>query len=273
MSILNKRGKSMKILKDMFNRRTSKVKDIAYYGITDTGKQRDKNEDSYLLMPEAGIYVVADGMGGHNAGEIASVNTIKVIKDYFNNGIISSMRQNRNTVSENLKRAVLMAHNEIIDLSQQEIGHNGMGSTIALSFIYNNILHTCHVGDSRVYVINDTGITQITSDHSTVAELVQSGKMTSEEARLSPLKNQITQAVGTPLIIEPEYNHTYRLKKDDMILLCSDGLWDMLSDNQIYIIVNRGKTLEKICKDLVYMANDAGGDDNITIVLLKIKTN
>jgi serine/threonine protein phosphatase PrpC len=258
----------MDILKRVFRR--SKAKELLY-GSTHAGRRRDSNEDCYLLLPEVSTYIVADGMGGHNAGEVASLNAVKVMREYFTTERVSKMRNDRGKIKEEMIYAVMQAHEQIAEVSRTKAEYAGMGSTIAVSFIHDNVLHTCHVGDSRVYVVNPSGITQITRDHSTVAELVRIGEMTKEEARRSPLKNQITQALGIPSPISPEYNRTYTLNKGDVVLLCSDGLWEMLSDEEIQSIVTEGRAMEETCKRLIHQANAAGGDDNITVVLVQIQ--
>lgn len=263
------------------------------YGATDLGRRREGNEDSYLLLPERGIYMVADGMGGHNAGEVASSIAAKIVAEYFTLERITKMKedqereqdqdqeqnhnqdqnQDQSQVKKEMIRGIQEAHQKITAMSRTVKEYAGMGSTIVLSFIHHNVLHTCHVGDSRIYVINQVGIIQITNDHSVVAELVQMGKMSREEARYSPLKNQITQALGSSFSIDPEYNQ-YLLHPGDKVLLCSDGLWDMLSDEEIHSVVTEGctkegYTKEEICRKLIDKANQAGGDDNITVVLVE----
>lgn len=239
------------------------------YGATDTGIQRESNQDSYLLLPNRGIYVVADGMGGHNAGEVASLSAIKTIGKYFTPKRTVEMQAGRR-IREKLTYATLVAHERILALSNTKTEYTGMGSTVAISFINGNILHTCHVGDSRVYVINQSSITQITKDHSTVGEMVRLGKLTKEEARKSSLKNEVTQALGVSLSHGPEYNRTYELNEGDMVLLCSDGLWDMLSDEEILSIVTKGNSMKESCNELIDQANAAGGEDNVTVVLVQI---
>ena len=219
-----------------------------------------------------GIYIVADGMGGHNAGEVASLNAVKIISKCFTPKYVAEMKAGRR-IKEKMAYAVLVAHERLMKMSEAKVECAGMGSTIVVSFIHNNILHTCHVGDSRVYVINATSITQITRDHSTVGELVRVGKLTREEARNSSMKNEVTQALGVSLPRGPEYNRTYELNKGDMVLICSDGLWDMLSDKEIHSIVMREKNMKSACNELVEQANAAGGEDNITVVLVQIGEN
>jgi serine/threonine protein phosphatase PrpC len=240
------------------------------YGATDIGKKRDGNEDCYLLMPELNIYMVADGMGGHNAGEVASLSAVKRLAEYFTAECVLKMNGNHGSIEAEMMYAVMAAHERVMEMSKNGRGYRGMGCTIAVSFIHDRILHTCHVGDSRVYVINSSNITQITRDHSTVAELVRIGEMTREEARHSPLRGEITQALGAITSIKPEYNRTYALNKDDVVLLCSDGLWEMLSDDEIQSIVAEKQDMKRACKELIHRANAAGGNDNITAVLVRI---
>jgi len=255
----------MNMLKRISIRRRIGLSKLAY-GTTDVGEQRDYNEDCYRLLPEMGIYIVADGMGGHNAGDVASVNAVNAVAEYLT---CEHILERRNDAGKIMINAVTEAHEKLVEMSEANTEYAGMGSTIAVSFIYDDVLHTCHVGDSRVYVINFSGITQVTNDHSTVAELVRLGKMTSGEARYSPRKNEITQALGAPISINPEYNQ-HSLKRDDVVLLCSDGLWNMLWDEDIWATVIRRKTVKHACKRLIRQANAAGGDDNITVILVQI---
>ena len=260
----------MKPLRKMFS--DIRSADKSAYGTTDTGRQREINQDCYLLLPRMGIYIVADGMGGHNAGEVASLNAVKTVNKYFTSKCVAEMMTGRR-IKEKMAYAVLIAHERLMEISASRVEYAGMGSTIAISFIHNNILHTCHVGDSRVYVINVASITQITRDHSTVGEMVRVGRLTREEARHSSMKNEVTQALGVSLPRGPEYNRTYELNKGDIVLICSDGLWDMLSDKEIHGIVMNGESMKAACNELIEQANFAGGEDNITAVLVQIGEN
>jgi serine/threonine protein phosphatase PrpC len=261
----------MNILKWIFKREKGKMNESneSIYGATHVGMRREGNEDCYLILSEHNIYMVADGMGGHNAGEVASKIAVDSVAEYFTDERISEIKADQEKIGDELNQSVLTAHQRILDMSKEKTEYSGMGSTIAIAFILDNVIHTCNVGDSRVYVINPSGIIQITKDHSVVAELVESGNMTKEEARLSTMKNQITQALGAPFPVNPEYNKT-ELNEGDIVLLCSDGLWDMLSDEDINAIVMEGNSMESTCNKLIEKANEAGGDDNITVVLVKI---
>jgi PPM family protein phosphatase len=260
----------MNVLKKILNEVTTSKK--LAYGATDVGMQRDSNQDCFLILPEVGIYIVADGMGGHNAGEVASLSAIKSIGKYFNSKCVAEMKKGKR-IKEKLTYAALLAHDRVMESGESKAEYAGMGSTIAISFVHKNILHTCHVGDSRVYVINSLGITQITRDHSTVSELVRHGKMTKDEARQSSMKNEVTQALGVSLSDGPEYNRTTELKDGDLVLLCSDGLWDMLSDEEIRTIATEENNVKDACNELIQQANIAGGEDNTTVILVQINAN
>lgn len=238
------------------------------YGVTDRGLKRQNNEDCFLLLPDRGIYVVADGMGGHNAGEVASRKAVEFISGYFSPELVDRMRRDPLAVKSHLTASLLEVHEVITALSGKKEVYKGMGTTLALAFLHKDLLHTCHVGDSRVYIAGEHGMRQVTSDHSEVWKLVQDGILSVDEARRSPLRNKINQAIGAPFPIKPEYN-CLPLGKSDIILLCSDGLWDMLCDSEIYEIVVRSDTLKQAAKELVKAANERGGDDNITVVLVR----
>ncbi len=257
----------MNILERLFMRYVHPMNEAAF-GISDPGRGREANEDSYLMLPEHSLYAVADGMGGHKAGEVASSCTVKTIHEYFTPERSDKMKQDPSRVQDELMSAVKAAHDGIRRLAESRAEYDGMGSTIALAFISADVLHTCHVGDSRVYVANASGITRVTADHSEVWELVRAGAMSAEEARFSPLKNKITQALGAPLPPSPGYTR-HPVNKGDRVLLCSDGLWDMLPEETIHAAVTRGQSPRRICRDLIALANRAGGEDNITVIVVQ----
>lgn len=237
------------------------------YGMTDAGMLRDGNEDAFLLLPDRQVYIVSDGMGGHNAGEIASQTAVNKIKDFFSR--LDTTKIPGDSVKEYMLNAVHQANKEVWEKSHSANEYSGMGCTLAMVFIGNGTLHTCHVGDSRVYLLDKANLVQITTDHSVVNELVQIGQMSQDEARHSYLKNQLTQALGTSSVVHPGYN-SCRLKKNDTVLICTDGLWDMLTDKNIQKTLKQRGSPESICKQLIGKANEAGGDDNITVVVSRI---
>ena len=238
-------------------------------GMTDVGLKREGNEDAFLPIPDKQLYIVSDGMGGHNAGEIASQTAVNALQNFFAHVEMESIPAE--SIQDTMIKAVLGANTEVWDKSRSAPEYSGMGCTLVLVFIDKEFLHACHIGDSRVYLVNKEEIVQVTTDHSVVMELVQAGQMTKEEARYSSLKNQLTQALGTSPVVRPEYIQR-PVKKDDTVLLCTDGLWDMLSDEEIQTAVNDGGSSEDICTRLISLANAAGGYDNITVVLARISS-
>lgn len=249
-----------------FFQRKRKSTTVPAYGMTDVGKRRDGNEDAFLLLPDKQLFIVSDGMGGHNAGEVASAQAIAAVKAFLDDKDLSAMTPDE--IKKTLMDAVTKAHNTVLELSRTKAAYANMGCTLVVAFIRNNTIYTCHAGDSRAYVINPEEISQVTTDHSVVMELVILGKMTKEEARLSPMKNQITQAVGLPAYFNPEFS-SQELKNGDIVLLCTDGLWDMLSDAQIHELVISNNSSQELCQKLIDAANYEGGDDNITVIVIR----
>jgi PPM family protein phosphatase len=241
-------------------------------GATDVGKVREGNEDYYLVRPERKLYIVADGMGGHNAGEVASKNATEIVDAYFTPELLSQLKGDNDQIREEIIKGVLEAHQKVFEMAENNQDNHGMGCTIVVALIDGNSLHLCHVGDARAYTCNDSGIKLLTKDHTHVMSLVDAGKMTMEEARESPLKSELTQAIGAPISIDPGYGH-YTLKNGDKVLLCSDGLWDMLTDKEIYEILRKRKPVKTICQKLIEKANEAGGNDNVTVAVIRYENN
>jgi PPM family protein phosphatase len=237
-------------------------------GITNIGKKRENNEDAFYVDEVNSIFVVADGMGGHNAGEVASSKSIELIKYALNDFALQEMKQNPSKIEKTLNQILSDVNENIYELGNNNPDYHGMGCTIVLTYIENNYLHKVHVGDSRCYVCRNNKIEQLGDDHSYVGVAVKMGYMTKEEARKSPEKNKITMAIGTSNNIQPDYRK-YELQKGDIILLCSDGLWDMLSDEDILKIINTNKSAHEMSEELISEANIAGGVDNITVIVIK----
>lgn len=237
------------------------------HGTTDVGMGRENNEDYFLVNLPKKLFIVADGMGGHNAGEIASLKATEAVNDHFTPEILAEIKGNKIKINDELNDCLYIANQKILDLAEKNKSYQGMGCTLVVALVDTGALHVGHVGDARAYLCDGNGIKLLTTDHSKVMELVKAGQMTLAEARQSPMKNELSQAIGSPLGIIPDYNYT-ALKNGDKVLLCSDGLWDMLADEEIYRIVNQAQPVKSICDELVKKANDAGGHDNITVVLL-----
>lgn len=238
------------------------------YGKTDKGLQRANNEDSIFVENNAvgglpNLYVVADGMGGYRGGEVASSNAIIAIHEYVLGSPASF------DILDILVSAVNYANKRVYELSQRFDEYSEMGTTIVASSISDNKLYAAHVGDSRLYVINDSGINQLTTDHSYVMEMIKAGKLSYEEARTSPDRNIITRAVGIDEKINID-GIVAKLKPDDVVLMCTDGLNGMLEDEYIYTIAkDKSKTIEQRTDELICRANQNGGKDNISVILFE----
>lgn len=239
------------------------------YSLTDTGRVRSMNED-YVFVSERPIgklpnlFVVADGMGGQNAGERASSYAVEVL--------LQSIRKSRekNPVKV-LRRAIESANDMVYQESTAEESSRGMGTTMVAATLCKDVLYVANVGDSRLYIVNSR-IQQITRDHSLVEEMVRLGKLTREEGRNHPDKNIITRAVGAEETVQVDCFEE-KIGIRDVILLCSDGLTNMVSDEQIQQIINTEKNLQKAAESLVETANRNGGRDNITVLLISRKSN
>lgn len=204
--------------------------------ITDVGRVRDHNEDTFYISNDGRLLIVADGMGGHEAGEVASTLAVETVVEFFG----PKLQQATDSGSELeslLLKALEAAHRKVLETARSREGCRGMGTTLIMACVHGDQLYTCHVGDVRCYVRSATGLEQVTQDHSLVGALVQAGELTSEEARVHPRKNEILQAVGLPNGIVPEVS-SRTLSNGDRVLLCSDGLWEALSDEEICSIVD-----------------------------------
>lgn len=239
------------------------------YSLTDTGQIRTVNED-YAFVSERPIgklpnlFVVADGMGGHKAGERASSYAVQALLEY-----VKKSRESKPV--RVLRRAIEHANELVYEEASASEEHRGMGTTMVAATLVKDTLYVTNVGDSRLYIIND-GITQVTHDHSLVEEMVRMGKLTREESQHHPDKNIITRAVGVKDSVEIDFFEE-KIDYKDVILLCSDGLTNMVDDEQILQIIRSEKDLKKAAELLVDTANRNGGKDNITVLLISRKSN
>lgn len=242
------------------------------YGLTDIGQMRELNEDSFKICgfedgKPLGVCVLADGMGGHNAGEIASGMAVQIISD----GLVADFDEDeKDALAYGMAATLDLANSEIYNMSLHNREQAGMGTTTVLAFVKGDFVRIANIGDSRAYLITDKKIKKITTDHSIVEELVKSGSITREEARNHPDKNIITRAVGTEKYVDADF-FDYQASPGDVILLCSDGLYEMLEDKEIKKIVNSSETLNDAVNMLVDAANKNGGHDNITVVALRFE--
>jgi len=224
---------------------------------TDLGCLRDHNEDSLLV--KAPLYVIADGMGGHAAGEIASEIAIRTLEQ----------AQLTHLDPDALRRAVVEANGLIVQGAKKGLGRKGMGTTLTAAIIEGNQLLVAQVGDSRAYLHQNGRLRPITRDHSLVGELISLGQLTEEEARVHPNRSVITRALGSDMSVQPDM-YEIRLHERDRLLLCSDGLNSMLEDTVIEEILNLYPDPQEAADMLVGAARDAGGFDNITVIVVNI---
>ncbi len=237
--------------------------EISCFGRTDTGMVRKKNEDNFCIQPGQKLFVVADGMGGHQGGEVASQTAIECLAKIFTPSTVTVISGNSEEIRHTMLNSFRRCNKAVMDKAEADENLKGMGSTLVACLIDGNTAYVCHVGDVRCYRIDGHKMTQITKDHSVVAE--QAGKDASENTAPKISRSMVTRAIGFPFIKEPDFN-IVPLAREDKILLCSDGLWSMVSDNEIETIIRQAATAEEACDRLVNQANQAGGRDNITAV-------
>ena len=236
--------------------------------LTDAGKVRSHNEDSVIIVRNQNddyLLAVADGMGGHNAGEVASSTAVEVVKGELEKTI--DVREHDKIVY-NIMSSIDYANTKVYDLSRQDISKAGMGSTFVAAYVVDDKIYVANIGDSRAYLITKDETIQITVDHSVVQELVERGSITIEEAAVHPDKNIITRALGTEKFVDADF-FEYSLKVGDYILLCSDGLSEMVESSLFSETLEKTEEIEDAAKELVRVANENGGRDNITIIILK----
>ena len=239
------------------------------HSITDVGKMRHSNQDSYFagqIIPDAVLAIVCDGMGGANAGNVASETAVKSISEY----ILHSYRSNMDyfEIEAMLKNAIVSANLLIYDMSLKDEALSGMGTTAVIAFVRDDTAVIAHVGDSRVYLADDK-LNQLTRDHSVVQSLVESGKISPEAAKVHPRKNVITRAIGAEENIIADTGQI-KFTKGQTLLLCSDGLSNYVDGDTILEVINKTDP-ENAPKSLVELANNGGGGDNITVVCLTNK--
>lgn len=237
------------------------------YG-TDVGLAREENQDSvyvHSFSSQSGLFIVADGMGGYEGGKLASSSAIKKISERVLNEFGPNLTGEQ--IKELLQVSIKEASEEIYKISSDNRELRGMGTTVVACIVSGGILYTASVGDSRGYLYTDGILNQITKDHSLVYDLYSKGLISKEEARKHPQKNVITRAVGSESIVLIDTFETI-LKGDDIILICSDGLHTMVSEEKIIQILNVGG--ENMAEKLINLANENGGKDNITVITVKI---
>ncbi len=247
------------------------MKAIAF-GITDVGRRRESNQDSLLVEPERGIYAVADGMGGHAAGEVASQMAIEALCETLVHRLDGTERDAQKVASR-LEDALIEGNRRICESVVARGEWRGMGTTIVALITVGDSAVIGHVGDSRAYLLRDGKLHRLTHDHSWVSEQVRMGLMTDEEAHRHPMRNIVTRALGNRPALDVDINEA-DARPADVFLLCSDGLNSMLTDGEILATLTANAAdPQAACRNLVEQANLKGGEDNITVIVLRLTDN
>ncbi|MCM1064179.1 MAG: Stp1/IreP family PP2C-type Ser/Thr phosphatase [Eubacterium sp.] len=238
---------------------------VKTFSVTNIGKKRKLNQDFIYTSEQPvgklpNIFIVADGMGGHKAGDYASKVTVETI-------VAEILKSEESETTAILEHAIKTANALIRRCAEESPDLEGMGTTVVAATCDGDVLQVANVGDSRLYIANHKEIRQITRDHSLVEEMVRMGGIAREEARNHPDKNIITRAVGADDVVKPDF-FTVKLNHDDIVLMCTDGLTNMLEDEEIRMILEESRDMVEKAEELVKAANDKGGRDNISVILI-----
>ena len=249
---------------------------IDFTELTDTGRVREHNEDAIGSNPDIGLMVLADGMGGYQAGEVASGIAVQIVSELAKEGAEREEREDVDPHSGLMRQSIVVRDavyrsNKIIYQTAQSQTHcEGMGTTIVACMFYDNKVSIAHVGDSRAYRLRGGNFEQITMDHSLLQELVDRGFYSHEEAQRSTNRNYVTRALGVEPTVEVEVSE-FEVDPGDIYLLCSDGLPDMVEDEDIHLTINTfNASLDMVGQQLVDLANDQGGRDNVSVMLAQV---
>ena len=248
--------------------------ELEIVNLSDVGKRRPHNEDSTITDASIGLVILADGMGGYNAGEVASTLAVITIYEDINNSLKPATKKSQadsgnNTSGSMLKKAINQANSTIYNMAQSEPMCKGMGTTIVAGLVQDDNIIIGSVGDSRLYRLRDTKFQQITKDHSLIQELIDRGLYSPEEAHAKMPKNLVTRALGLDAKVEVDIIEE-QIQPNDIYLLCSDGLNDMVNDEEIHLTLSKySANLVQAAENLIHKANANGGKDNISVVLVR----
>ncbi len=235
---------------------------------SDRGLRRKNNEDACFILPSNRVYVVADGVGGGNAGEIASRTAVSQIAGYIDKSPVAPTGD-KYEIANYFQTCLENANSYIYNMAHKYDANYGMATTVVVVYTNKGKAYISNVGDSRAYLFRNGQLTQLTEDHTYVYSLVKAGILTPEEAAHDERKNVITRALGAEHDVEPDFFQVDILE-GDIILMCTDGLYDELSDEEIIEVLEDGMTMSATCSELVLRANLNGGHDNVTVVCLKV---
>lgn len=232
--------------------------------ITETGRVRKQNEDNFCICPDVGLFAIADGMGGHQAGETASRLATHKLADFIRTHL--ELYPDQKTL---LTKGIQEINHQIHLISQQNKRYRGMGTTLTAALIQNNYLYLAHIGDSRLYLLRQEQIKQLTEDHTVVQNLVTCGTITADQARTHPKRHILTRALGIDSSVKAEISQI-KIKAQDKILLCTDGLTNYVTPEEIYHLINNATEIKQAVHNLTEMALERGGADNITVILVAV---
>jgi len=243
-------------------------------GISDIGLQREGNEDSLLVEDSLGLYIVADGMGGHLAGEVASKVAVEMINKSYRKWLMSETPEDElfGYPDRSLSRpgnyilsSIRLANRVIYEMAVEYDQYHGMGTTVSIVLVTSGLVVAANVGDSRIYMVRDGRLERLSKDHTIVSEQVEMGVMSAEEAAVSPLKHILTRNLGSAENVDAEIFEIEPSNKDRLIL-CSDGLTDLVSDEEILAVTKKAEDPENLCQKFVQLARSRGAHDNTTVV-------
>ncbi len=232
------------------------------------GVVRENNEDACFVIPGSDVYVVADGVGGNNSGEVASRTAVEEIAAYVNSGDIRRCEEPEEIFGF-LGEAIGAANGAIYEMGRDDSRYKGMATTVVMAYVYRGEGYIANVGDSRAYIFRDGEMARITKDHTYVNELIDKGVITEDEAESHKQKNVITKALGAEPYIEPDY-YKLPLHTGDVLMLCTDGLYGEVGEEGIVDVLKEDKNMNDTCSRLVDMAIESGGRDNITVICIRI---
>jgi serine/threonine protein phosphatase PrpC len=248
---------------------------MEYFADTDIGKIRKQNEDFFYARDN--LFIVADGMGGHNAGEVASRIAVEVFSENFNRSLKDKIKKASSVKKDNLTpinikdllfESIQIANEVVFNEAVSKSGYYGMGTTFTGCFIHDHRANIIHIGDSRLYIKRGSKFNLLTSDHTIVGELYRRGEISYDDTFDHPQRNYLTRVLGVAEDIDPDFD-SYEILKKDIILMCSDGLNSMLKDEEISSIIDINKNTQDISKNLIKGALKKGGLDNITVIVIK----
>ena len=237
---------------------------------SDKGLRRTNNEDACFVMLPNKVYVVADGVGGSNAGEIASRTAVNEIAKYINAHPMSDTdTTNKYEIVSYLQGCLDAANDEIFRLSHKYAENSGMATTVVIVCALDNKAYITNVGDSRAYLYRQGNLVQLTEDHTYVNTLVKAGILSKEQAEQDERKNMITKALGAESTVEPDFFQV-EIMKDDVFIICTDGLYDEVENGEMIEVLTENESMSDVCSELINRANTNGGRDNITVISLKV---